>query len=93
MNNNISTPAVSPSSLPSLPVDLRIREVQHQTISRKFLNVMTAYNSSQTRFRQRSALVPSLEVAARILGDPDFFLSSGGILPSISPLLPHLFSH
>uniref|UniRef100_A0A8C4R5B1 Syntaxin 2 n=1 Tax=Eptatretus burgeri TaxID=7764 RepID=A0A8C4R5B1_EPTBU len=33
--------------------DLRIRKTQHSTLSRKFVEVMTEYNSTQTDYRER----------------------------------------
>lgn len=33
--------------------DLRIRKTQHATLSRKFVEVMTDYNKTQTDYRER----------------------------------------
>ena len=33
--------------------DLRIRKTQHATLSRKFVEVMTEYNRTQTDYRER----------------------------------------
>lgn len=33
--------------------DLRIRKTQHSTLSRKFVEVMTEYNRTQTDYRER----------------------------------------
>ncbi len=33
--------------------DLRIRKTQHSTLSRKFVEVMTDYNKTQTEYRER----------------------------------------
>ena len=33
--------------------DLRIRKTQHATMSRKFVEVMTAYNLTQTEYRDK----------------------------------------
>lgn len=33
--------------------DLRIRKTQHSTLSRKFVEVMTEYNKTQTDYRER----------------------------------------
>ncbi|NWZ17320.1 STX1A protein, partial [Agelaius phoeniceus] len=33
--------------------DLRIRKTQHSTLSRKFVEVMSEYNATQTDYRER----------------------------------------
>ncbi|NWY34618.1 STX1B protein, partial [Pheucticus melanocephalus] len=33
--------------------DLRIRKTQHSTLSRKFVEVMTEYNATQSKYRDR----------------------------------------
>lgn len=35
------------------PADVRIRKTQHATLSRKFVEVMTEYNRTQTDYRER----------------------------------------
>lgn len=37
----------------SASADLRIRKTQHATLSRRFVEVMTDYNKTQTDYRER----------------------------------------
>uniref|UniRef100_A0A673VH80 Syntaxin 2 n=1 Tax=Suricata suricatta TaxID=37032 RepID=A0A673VH80_SURSU len=48
-------------------VDLRIRRTQHSVLSRKFVEVMTAFNEAQTLFRERSKgrIQRQLEITGR----------------------------
>lgn len=45
--------------------DLRIRKTQHSTLSRKFVEVMTEYNRTQTDYRERckSRIQRQLEIS------------------------------
>ena len=47
--------------------DLRIRKTQHSTLSRKFVEVMTEYNRTQTDYRERckSRIQRQLEIQGR----------------------------
>ncbi|XP_069782974.1 syntaxin-1B isoform X1 [Narcine bancroftii] len=47
--------------------DLRIRKTQHSTLSRKFVEVMTEYNVTQTRYRDRckDRIQRQLEITGR----------------------------
>merc|ERR1719275_316462 len=47
--------------------DLRIRKTQHSTLSRKFVEVMTEYNRTQTDYRERckSRIQRQLEITGR----------------------------
>ena len=47
--------------------DLRIRKTQHSTLSRKFVEVMTEYNRTQTDYRERckGRIMRQLEITGR----------------------------
>lgn len=47
--------------------DLRIRKTQHSTLSRKFVEVMTEYNRTQTDYRERckGRIQRQLEISKR----------------------------
>lgn len=47
--------------------DLRIRKTQHSTLSRKFVEVMTEYNRTQTDYRERckGRIIRQLEITGR----------------------------
>ena len=47
--------------------DLRIRKTQHSTLSRKFVEVMTEYNRTQTDYRERckGRIQRQLEITGR----------------------------
>jgi len=47
--------------------DLRIRKTQHSTLSRKFVEVMTEYNRTQTDYRERckNRIMRQLEITGR----------------------------
>ena len=51
--------------------DLRIRKTQHSTLSRKFVEVMTEYNRTQTDYRERckSRIQRQLEITGRTTTD------------------------
>ncbi|KAI6235507.1 hypothetical protein M3Y95_00058900 [Aphelenchoides besseyi] len=53
--------------------DLRIRKTQHSTLSRKFVEVMTDYNKTQTDYRERckGRIQRQLDIAGRQVGDED----------------------
>lgn len=50
--------------------DLRIRKTQHSTLSRKFVEVMTEYNRTQTDYRERckGRIQRQLEISKLIAG-------------------------
>jgi syntaxin 1A len=54
--------------------DLRIRKTQHSTLSRKFVEVMTEYNRTQTDYRERckGRIQRQLEISKSKV--PRFFL-------------------
>uniref|UniRef100_A0A6I8NY04 Syntaxin 2 n=1 Tax=Ornithorhynchus anatinus TaxID=9258 RepID=A0A6I8NY04_ORNAN len=66
-------------------VDLRIRKTQHSVLSRKFVDVMTEYNETQTLFRERSKgrIQRQLEITGKSTTDEELeeMLESGN--PSI----------
>uniref|UniRef100_A0A5F8GFK4 Syntaxin-2 n=1 Tax=Monodelphis domestica TaxID=13616 RepID=A0A5F8GFK4_MONDO len=66
-------------------VDLRIRKTQHSVLSRKFVEVMTEYNETQTLFRERSKgrIQRQLEITGKTTTDDELeeMLESGN--PSI----------
>nr|XP_033812270.1 syntaxin-2 isoform X1 [Geotrypetes seraphini]XP_033812271.1 syntaxin-2 isoform X1 [Geotrypetes seraphini] len=66
-------------------VDLRIRKTQHSVLSRKFVEVMTEYNETQTLFRERSKgrIQRQLEITGKSTTDDELeeMLESGN--PSI----------
>ncbi|MEQ2316432.1 Syntaxin-1B, partial [Ameca splendens] len=47
--------------------DLRIRKTQHSTLSRKFVEVMTEYNTTQSKYRDRckDRIQRQLEITGR----------------------------
>ena len=47
--------------------DLRIRKTQHSTLSRKFVEIMTEYNRTQTDYRERckDRIIRQLEITGR----------------------------
>ncbi|KAJ8280326.1 hypothetical protein GJAV_G00053250 [Gymnothorax javanicus] len=51
----------------SLSADLRIRKTQHSTLSRKFVEVMSEYNSTQSDYRERckGRIQRQLEITGR----------------------------
>uniref|UniRef100_A0A914GXI5 t-SNARE coiled-coil homology domain-containing protein n=1 Tax=Globodera rostochiensis TaxID=31243 RepID=A0A914GXI5_GLORO len=53
--------------------DLRIRKTQHATLSRKFVEVMTDYNKTQTDYRERckGRIQRQLDIAGKKVGDDD----------------------
>uniref|UniRef100_A0AC35UCM0 t-SNARE coiled-coil homology domain-containing protein n=1 Tax=Rhabditophanes sp. KR3021 TaxID=114890 RepID=A0AC35UCM0_9BILA len=55
------------------PADLRIRKTQHSTLSRKFVEVMTDYNKTQTDYRERckGRIQRQLDIAGKQVGDED----------------------
>uniref|UniRef100_A0A8C8SCD9 Syntaxin-2 n=1 Tax=Pelusios castaneus TaxID=367368 RepID=A0A8C8SCD9_9SAUR len=66
-------------------VDLRIRKTQHSVLSRKFVEVMTEYNETQSLFRERSKgrIQRQLEITGKTTTDEELeeMLESGN--PSI----------
>ena len=79
--------------------DLRIRKTQHSTLSRKFVEVMTEYNRTQTDYRERckGRIQRQLEIQGRTTtneelenmleqGNPSVFTQ--GIIVSVFLLLP-----
>ncbi|MEE6504426.1 hypothetical protein FKM82_005188 [Ascaphus truei] len=65
--------------------NLRIRKTQHSVLSRKFVEVMTEYNETQTQFRERSKgrIQRQLEITGKTTTDDELeeMLESGN--PSI----------
>lgn len=53
--------------------DLRIRKTQHSTLSRKFVEVMTEYNRTQTDYRDRckNRILRQLEITGRNTTDEE----------------------
>jgi len=53
--------------------DLRIRKTQNSTLSRKFVEVMTDYNKTQTDYRERckGRIQRQLDIAGKQVGDDD----------------------
>jgi len=53
--------------------DLRIRKTQHSTLSRKFVEVMTEYNRTQTDYRERckGRIMRQLEITGRQVGNEE----------------------
>ena len=53
--------------------DLRIRKTQHSTLSRKFVEVMTEYNRTQTDYRERckGRIQRQLEIQGRKINNED----------------------
>jgi syntaxin 1A len=53
--------------------DLRIRKTQHATLSRKFVEVMSDYNKTQTDYRERckNRIQRQLDIAGKQVGDDD----------------------
>ncbi|XP_013180569.1 PREDICTED: syntaxin-1A isoform X6 [Papilio xuthus] len=53
--------------------DLRIRKTQHSTLSRKFVEVMTEYNRTQTDYRDRckNRILRQLEITGRATTDDE----------------------
>lgn len=53
--------------------DLRIRKTQHSTLSRKFVEVMTEYNRTQTDYRERckGRIQRQLEITGRTTTDTE----------------------
>ncbi|XP_059091975.1 syntaxin-1A-like isoform X2 [Tigriopus californicus] len=53
--------------------DLRIRKTQHSTLSRKFVEVMTEYNRTQTDYRERckNRIQRQMEIAGRTTTDAE----------------------
>nr|CAD2129345.1 unnamed protein product [Meloidogyne enterolobii] len=53
--------------------DLRIRKTQQATLSRKFVEVMTDYNKTQTDYRERckGRIQRQLDIAGKKVGDED----------------------
>ncbi|CAG0921993.1 unnamed protein product, partial [Notodromas monacha] len=53
----------------SSSADLRIRKSQHSTLSRKFIEVMTEYNKTQTDYRERckARIQRQLEITGRVM--------------------------
>ncbi|KAI1731594.1 syntaxin domain-containing protein [Ditylenchus destructor] len=53
--------------------DLRIRKMQQATLSRKFVEVMTDYNKTQTDYRERckGRIQRQLDIAGKQVGDDD----------------------
>ncbi|EYC36026.1 hypothetical protein Y032_0944g3150 [Ancylostoma ceylanicum] len=53
--------------------DLRIRKTQHSTLSRRFVEVMTDYNKTQTDYRERckGRIQRQLDIAGKQVGDED----------------------
>ena len=53
--------------------DIRIRKTQHSTLSRKFVEVMTDYNKTQTDYRERckGRIQRQLDIAGKQVGDED----------------------
>ena len=63
--------------------DLRIRKVQHATLSRKFVEVMTDYNACQTDYRERckDRIQRQLDITGRSITDETLeeMLESGNL--------------
>lgn len=59
--------------------DLRIRKTQHSTLSRKFVEVMTDYNKTQTDYRERckGRIQRQLDIAGKQVGDEVSLFISG----------------
>ncbi|PAV91486.1 hypothetical protein WR25_14190 [Diploscapter pachys] len=57
----------------SANADLRIRKTQHSTLSRRFVEVMTDYNKTQTDYRERckGRIQRQLDIAGKQVGDED----------------------
>ena len=57
--------------------DLRIRKTQHATLSRKFVEVMTEYNRTQTDYRERckGRIKRQLEISKWRRREPTFSLA------------------
>lgn len=55
----------------SVDANLRIRKTQHATLSRKFVEVMTDYNKTQTDYRERckGRIQRQLDIAGKQVGD------------------------
>lgn len=55
--------------------DLRIRKTQHSTLSRKFVEVMTDYNKTQTDYRERckGRIQRQLDIAGKQVGDEVYY--------------------
>lgn len=56
--------------------DLRIRKTQHSTLSRKFVEVMTEYNRTQTDYRERckSRIQRQLEISKKLQNAQEFHI-------------------
>ncbi|KAK0416047.1 hypothetical protein QR680_012265 [Steinernema hermaphroditum] len=69
IENNIEHDETSGGS----SADLRIRKTQHSTLSRKFVEVMTDYNKTQTDYRERckGRIQRQLDIAGKQVGDDD----------------------
>ncbi len=59
--------------------DLRIRKTQHSTLSRKFVEVMTEYNRTQTDYRERckNRIQRQLEITGQRKGEKKVLILSG----------------
>ncbi|XP_022245585.1 syntaxin-like isoform X3 [Limulus polyphemus] len=57
----------------SSPADLRIRKTQHTALSRKFVEIMTDYNKTQTDYRDRckDRIQRQLEITGRATTDDE----------------------
>ncbi|XP_022235381.1 syntaxin-1A-like, partial [Limulus polyphemus] len=57
----------------SSQADLRIRKTQHTTLSRKFVEIMTHYNKTQTNYRERckDRIQRQLEITGRTTTDDE----------------------
>lgn len=57
----------------SASADLRIRKTQHSTLSRKFVEVMTEYNRTQTEYRERckNRIQRHLEITGKATTDEE----------------------
>merc|ERR1719384_2453322 len=60
-------------SVSKASADLRIRKTQHSTLSRKFVEVMTEYNRTQTDYRERckNRIQRQLEITGRTTTDAE----------------------
>lgn len=58
---------------PAATADLRIRKTQHSTLSRKFVEVMTEYNRTQTDYRERckARIQRQLEITGKVTSDQE----------------------
>merc|ERR1712038_1117145 len=63
----IETGIESEEAVNKASADVRIRKTQHSTLSRKFVEIMTEYNRTQTDYRERckDRIIRQLEITGR----------------------------